>query len=223
MASQDIADKIRELAGIDGTIPNTNHLPEETNDSRLSDGVTLHMDGSTITVGYIAHDDGGGSYWETSDGLGTFQQSPRDRDIEENIAVDDGNVKLLVQRYSHGLDHYSIDGSKTYERHSFDVGICGVFTPCEDAQDTYKANVASVGEELAMEALIKDSNNVLDEYSSWCNGDVHGVIIQTWEVEGQHVRAISSDEVWGYIGSDEALAVLFEVMPAQDVEETIEP
>jgi hypothetical protein len=223
MASQDIADKIRELAGIDGTIPNTNHLPEETNDSRLTGGVTLHIDGTKITVGYITQDDTGGSYWDTSEGLGNFEQSPRDSDIEENMAVDDGNVKLLVQRYSHGLDHYSIDRSKTYPQHAHSTGVCGVFTPCSDAQDTYKAKVASVGEELAMEALIKDSNSILDEYSSWCNGDVYGVIVQTWEVEGQHVRAISSDEVWGYIGSDEALAVLFEVMPELDVEESIEP
>lgn len=220
MASRDITDQVRNLAGIDGTVPSLSFQPEETNDSRLTKGVTLHFDGDTLTVGYLTRYDDPGDFWEDDDGAGDFRPFKRGDDPEEILAsiTAEGKIPLLVQRYSHGLDHYSVASSRAYPDHQWDVGICGVMTPCEDVQEAYRKTLAEAGPEAAVQKMVEDSNKVLDEYSKHCNGDVYGVVLETWKVEGQHVRAIDNESVWGFIGSEYALEELFEQMPERESE-----
>jgi hypothetical protein len=181
----------------------------------------------TAIVGYLAHDDDAAEFFENDEGAGEFREfrSEADRDDFLAEAKRDGKLALVVDKYAHGNIHYSVAGTQNYPDRRWDVAPCGVFVPCQDVQDAYKKAVrkaqrAPVGPERekakgeAMDALVKDCNSTLDEYSKWCNGEVYGVVTEVWTLDrdtGSFERQ-SSDHCWGYIGGDYAQGVLADEM-----------
>lgn len=217
MAGTDLTRIIREKAGIDGTVPRTRFAVEDIQDADLEGGVLLRIDGQTITLGYLAHDSCPSDFWEDDDGAGEYRAFARGDDpnaMMEEIRAS-GRIAFFVERYSHGLDHYSAAGSHGYPDRQWDVGCVGLITPCQDAQDRFNTLREAEGEEVARAEVLRDTNAVLQSYSDHCNGNVYGVVVETWRIEGQHVRALDSEECWGHIGTDHALAELKSSMPPQ--------
>lgn len=107
-----------------------------------------------------------------------------------------GKRSYLVERYEHGQVRYSIIG--TGPQCQWDTApsvavltlntenVCGAGAPDEQYDAAAKA--------------------ILDEYNSWCNGDVYGVAQATFTVvsTADEVAAAiaSSEECWGYIGTE---------------------
>jgi hypothetical protein len=54
------------------------------------------------------------------------------------------------------------------------------------------------------------AKNVCQEYASWCEGDVWGIVVETFRLEGDHWEPIDSDSCWGFIGTDWAKQALKE-------------
>ena len=87
-----------------------------------------------VVVGYLAIDGNPGDYFEDNDGAGELREF---RDgakmaayIEELEA--EGKLYLPVERYEHGLVHYSIADTKGYPDRRWDVAACGIMVPCDD-------------------------------------------------------------------------------------------
>lgn len=221
MSRHDLTDAIHALAGIDGTIPRTAFAIQDVFDARLPDSVLIRRDGDRIQVGYLAHDDSPGDYWENDEGAGTWRAFTRGDDPNEIMAAieAEGKIAFFVERYSHGLDHYSVANTRAYPDRRFDVGVRGIITPCDDVQEQYRAILAEKGPEAARAHTIADTNRVLDEYSDWCNGAVYGVVVEDWRIEGQHVRKMDDEADWGLIGAETAVSHLIEKMPERELED----
>lgn len=214
---KDLTSHIRALAGIDGTIPHTIHSPESLHDDFLTDDVRISIDGDEITVGYVTHDPEPRDYFADDEGAGEFRTFRRGDDPNEIMdgIIEGGRIAFFVERYSHGLDHYSVAATGGYPDHQWDVGVCGIIIPCEDVQETYRQAVAEDGEAAARKAAIQDVNHTLDEYSKVCNGETYGACVEKWRVEGQHVRAVNHMSTWGLVGSDHAIETLKEMLPEE--------
>ena len=222
MSGTDLTRIIHEKPGIDGTVPRTRFEVQDIgSDSELEGGVLIRLDGETITLAYLAHDFSPSDFWEDDEGAGEYRAFRRDDDPNALMADirASGRIAFFVERYSHGLDHYSVAGTRGYPDRQWDVGCVGILTPCQDVQDRYGALCRTEGEAAALAEAVRDSNSVLQNYSDHCNGNVYGVVVETWKIEGQHVRALESEEVWGYIGAEAALAELKSTLPPQPAAE----
>lgn len=215
---KDLTQRIHDLAGIDGTIPTTVFTPASVHAEGMQDDVKIRLDGDQIFVGYITHDDGSGDYFENDEGAGLYRELKRGDDpneLMENITKS-GKIAFFVERYQHGLVHYSVANTGSYPDRQWDVGVCGIHTPCQDVQNEYRKLLASRGEEQARAYAVQDVNRTLDEYSKVCNGETYGVIVETWNIEGQHVRRMAREDVWGFIGSEYALEELEDMFPKEE-------
>lgn len=223
-----LEEKIAEMTGVDGTAVRLEAA--ETGFPTLSpsdsDMNLIAKPGSETEViaTYITFDNDPEDYWSSADGLGDFKnftnQTDRDAHLEEVSA--EGKIALIVDKYEHGLVHYSVCRSVNYPDRRWDVAPSGVFTPCDDVQEKYRAAISAAdaldsksataaAKDAAMEDLIKDSNRVLNEYSDWANGSVYGVVQETWEIsQDGRIEMTESEEVWGLIGMSTAEEVMQE-------------
>lgn len=179
--------------------------------------VLIGRDGDRILIGYLSVDPEPRDFWSESDGLGELRRFTRaedPNDLLERLTAE-GTPWLLVERYSHGLEHYSVANTRAYPDRQWDVGLYGVFIPCEEVRDMYRDRVKAEGEEAARAWLIEDTNGTLSEFSKSVNGEVYGAIVETWEIaDGRPVR-LGTEAVWGHIGTDYALEALSERMPEE--------
>lgn len=108
-------------------------------------------------------------------------------------------LMFMVDKYELGLVMYKA----TDEIVGLGSNACGVFIPCDDVQDRYKKNLADgMSIEGARADALADTNNVLDEFSAWCNGEVYGILDYRFDAKGQQID--EGEEIWGYIGSEYA-------------------
>jgi hypothetical protein len=106
----------------------------------------------------------------------------------------------FVEKYEHGNVHYSIVGTQNYPDRQWDVSSpCGVFVPCDDVQKTYKKAIKTQTPDEAAKQFIQDSNNLLDTYSSWCNGENY--VTQTSVVSLKN-HTVDTNTCGGFIGYD---------------------
>lgn len=49
---------------------------------------------------------------------------------------------------------------------------------------------------------VEYAKNVCSEYASWCEGDVWGIVVEHFRLEGDNWEPVESDSCWGFIGSD---------------------
>lgn len=105
--------------------------------------------------------------------------------------VEDGTSRdrlFLVECYSHGLESYSlVSDQRFYPDRQWDVGLAGVLTVPDDATEP---------EEYA--------RGILEEYTSWVNGDVWGVVTVYLNPDGSFRE---HESCWGYVGRDYAETV----------------
>ena len=144
------------------------------------DEVYVNDDGSALA--FLVHDDYPCDY-EWPDGV-TFRQDFSKIDPADWIeSLSDNHDIYAVGKYEHGLVHYSVANTRTYPDMNFDYGIAGYIAVTKDYADTAQA-----------------ANDILNEYSSWCNGDVYGIV---------HLDIADPDNYdscFGFIGYDHAVA-----------------
>lgn len=70
---------------------------------------------------------------------------------------------------------------------------------CLDNMASKLAANATYAEKLKVAE--KYAKSVLDEYQKWCNGEVYGVVIETFDEDGEH---IDTESCWGFIGDEYA-------------------
>lgn len=158
----------------------------------------------SFIVGYLEHDEDAQDFFENDEGAGTFIEFNRPEDRDKKMAELSKTKKLfyLVDKYDHSSVHYSISETTGYPDKQWDVTQGkAVFIPCDDVQSQYKKFKKEHGEVEAFKEFIKTSNSTLDEYSNWCNGEVYGYILMTFDKDG---KLTSEDSCFGYIGSEYA-------------------
>ena len=215
----DLTDLIHERLGIDGTIPRTVHPVTPVDEEGFSNNVLIQVDGDMIHIGYITHDSDPADFWSDADGLGEFRKFARGDDPKAMIEKleNEGKLVFVVERYSHGQEHYSVAGTQNYPDRRWDVGICGIHIPDDEVQEMYrKALTGGAPPEAARVSAAADTNAILDQYSRTVNGDVHGIVTETWRREGDHVRALDHQSCWNFIGSEYAVEALRDAMPDQE-------
>jgi hypothetical protein len=109
-----------------------------------------------------------------------------------------------VERYEHGLVNYALTNESSRVDRGWDVapGVA-VLTVPDDVPDP--------------EAFARA---VLEEYTDWCNGDVYGVVEQTYhfdqraeDSDGEPIgewESVKDDACWGFIGQSYTETVLKE-------------
>jgi hypothetical protein len=155
-----------------------------------------------VIIGFLNYDNDAQDYWENDDGAGELIQFKNIEDREKQMSTLGKTKKLyyLVDKYSHGSNHYSVSNTVSYPDRRWDVSEgCAVFIPCDYIQSEYKKMKKTSGEDVANKHFIKDSNSVLDNYSMWANGEVFGYTVITFDKNGVE---LNNDECWGYIGSE---------------------
>lgn len=151
-----------------------------------------------VVVGYLRHDDSPSDFFEDGDGLGKIIKFRSQEHFDETMKSYKSKLHYYVDKYEHGNVHYSIADTASYPDRRWDVSEkCALFVPCDDIQSQWKKKKKTDGVEEATKAFVTDSNNVLDQYSSWCNGEVYGYNIYVFDNKGQEVE---EDTCWGFIG-----------------------
>lgn len=155
-----------------------------------------------IIVGLLQYDQDAQDYFENDEGAGNLIQFRNWQERDSEVAKLSKNKKLfyLVDKFEHGNVSYSISGTTKPDQWDTSQG-CAVFIPCDYIQQEFRKMKRKDGEGAAFEHFIKDSNNVLSNYSDWCNGEVYGYSILTFDKKGNE---LDCDECWGFIGADYA-------------------
>lgn len=160
-----------------------------------SDDLFIEKVEDQIAVGYLVVDEYPGitDYFSDYEN-GEFHEF-RSRDemekIIEELEVEKKNY-FLVDKYEHGLVHYSVANTSNYPDRRWDVSCCAIFV---------------VPEDVSKERAVDYANAVLQEYTDWCNGQVFGVCLDIFNKTGNKV---DDNACWGYIGYDHALESLKE-------------
>lgn len=158
---------------------------------------------STIIVGCLKIDHDPLDFFENDEGSGTLKQF-RSVDDRDNFLATLKKTSLfyLVDKYEHGNVHYSIANTQNYPDQRWDVSHgCAVYIPCDDIQEEYKKAKKKMTVAEAKDKFIKDSNSVLDSYSDFCNGEVYGYSVATFDKKG---HLLNEEECWGFIGNSYA-------------------
>lgn len=169
---------------------------------------------STIIVGCLKIDHDPLDFFENDDGAGTFKEfrSVEDRDTFLST-LKKSSLFYLVDKYEHGNVHYSVANTNNYPDQRWDVSHgCAVYIPCDYIQEEYKKAKKKMTVAEAKEKFIKDSNSVLDSYSDFCNGEVYGYSVATFDKQG---KLLNEDECWGFIGNKYANEEKTSIMKSQ--------
>lgn len=171
------------------------------------DDVLFRKVDSLLVVGYIDLDsDPEWDRWgEDMGGLLEIFTSEHDRDNFAEEVFADKKQCFIVDNYSHGNNHFSIQNTRWYPDRRWDVAPRGIFVPPDDMQKQYHKRKYAVGCDKARFELVGPSNSILDEYSKYCNGEVYGAIVF---FNGR--EDLEEDSCWGYIGYEHALSSLEE-------------
>ena len=114
-----------------------------------------------------------------------------------------------VERYEHGLVKYALMGESSYVDRRWDVASGVAVLKIEPTEWGTADWTQDRYEDAAREWLAN--------YTSWCNGDVYGVVVEEYKREGDTWTQVDHDACWGYVGSDYAELVLKDEMPAVEV------
>jgi len=152
------------------------------------------IDGDTKIVGYVVQDDCSGQSFEWDlECNGQFEEF---RDADSLVSrmkewKELGLAVFLVDRYEHGNVHYSIAKTANYPDRQWDVATCAIY---------------ALPKEFTGEDAAEFANSILDEYSSWCNGEVYGAVWETFKKEScGHYHQKDLESCWEIIGYDNAL------------------
>lgn len=215
----------------------------ETGRDPHQDLIHIDADGVTegaFTVSYITRDDAPDiDFWTDDEARGRLDlfRSAADRDATLTIERRAKRLALVVDHHRHGDEHFSVTKTRSYLHGQWDTAPRGVFVPCDDAQKAYWKDVRAanrISDPAARDAalagaltsIVEASNVILDEYSDFVNGEVYGLVRESWIVdEHGQARMTDAEECWGIIGHEAALKRLqSDLRPETDLAaETLTP
>jgi len=105
---------------------------------------------------------------------------------------------VLLDCYEHGGQMWSVSGGGMQCRWDTARGA-GVWVP-DDCLRSQLDDDEREGKDRAAQAVIY-AKQFLNSYNDIINGNVYGVVIETYDLDGGHTN---SDHCWGYIGSEYA-------------------
>lgn len=111
----------------------------------------------------------------------------RDEFYREMVELVGEDRVFIVEVYSHGADTFAIVGTRHFPDRQWDVAPACVLAVPSDV--TNPAEWA---------------NSIIENYNSWVNGDVWGVV--THWVHNKTRIVTDSSSVWGFVGLDDAEA-----------------
>lgn len=226
---KDISEELCEKFGVDedeilGDYY-TEHEPIDNYEEGFSNDLLVVKHDNKVTIGYLVHDDSPRDFWGDADGLGklTVFRSQEDRDAHFEKAQAEGGYPLVADVYRHGQEHWSIANTMNYPDRRWDVAPAGVYEPDSDTIKHIREQTQT--EEQFRDRIISDANAILDEYSKCVNGEVYGVVTETWELDesGKGFRMTEEDSCWGFIGVEHAVETLKSDFMPKDSEMSMEP
>ena len=151
----------------------------------------VSVDGDAATVRYAVQDQDQREF-DFVDGVKLFQADHRYVSPHEEAEVQAMDHVFLIERYEHGLVSYSlVADEKPYPDRQWDVATpVGIIGLSDDFDEPRKA-----------------AASWLEEYTAWANGEVYGVVEETYtkDADGEwHRDAYEPWDVttWGVIGSE---------------------
>ena len=158
--------------------------------------VTLGANGG-YTVAYAVHDTDAGHIHPINDTEGAeFQEFRTEWDRDEFYEATDlaTHVPFVVDHFEHGSSIYSLAGTHADKGiyYTFDSRPSGVLRVPVDFTDPAEA-----------------AKGILAEYTSWVNGDVYGIVRQTFDNRGVEIG--DHEAVWGFIGTEYAESVVKDI------------
>lgn len=165
-----------------------------------------------IVLGYLADDSEGatGYYFDEFEqgefyNLGNHRVLPKvtkedPEDLYERLCGEHPGRVFLVDVYEHGMSKYSLSGEGPNCRWDTARGAF-IYVAPDDATDP--------------EAYAR---SVMEEYTDWCNGNIYGTVVVTYErqEDGSWEQVEGEDACWGYIGLDSAYEQLKDEMPKEE-------
>lgn len=170
--------------------------------------------GDTIVIGYLSYDtdcrdigdfigDGMGQLFSfhkhaRSDHEEGFAALGRNQygDLDPDITPDRDAV--LLDCYEHGFQKWSVSGTG-FQCEWDTASGAGVWVP-DDCLRSQLDDDEQSGKDRAAQAEIY-AKQFLNQYNDIINGNVYGVVIETYDLDGNRIE---SDHCWGYIGSEYA-------------------
>jgi hypothetical protein len=156
--------------------------------------------GDTLHVTYLAVDDDGGGWTDGpfADSEGAefhLFDSGHDRDDWIDRHGDDPDIVAAreqgrffwVERYEHGLVRYALMGESSAVDRQWDVAPACAYLILDTE---WGGDLAQIARDL------------LDDYTSWCNGDIYGVCHVQLNIGSG--TEITEDCVWGIVGDNRA-------------------
>lgn len=172
-----------------------------------------------IILGYLVDDSDCANPLEDCDGMGHIYEARRNgptlRQYEEARALGDYSdckpnpYAVLLDVYEHGGIAYSLSGAGLQCR--FDTARGGaVWVPDACLIEDIESN-ASDAERLDRARLC--AKQAAEMYTSWRNGDCYGVVVVTYDKDGEEIEQVAC---WGFVGADHAYESLKSVyFPAE--------
>lgn len=151
------------------------------------DPVVYKREDGTYTVAYALLDEFAESPFDFDNGV-EFEEFTNEWDRDEfyNSTDTTTHVAYIVDHFEHSSHRYTLLGTLEHlgMYYRFDSRPSGVLRVPLDFTDTKAAAVS-----------------LLEEYTSWVNGDVYGIVREDFDAEGNQ---IGYESVWGFIGSEYA-------------------
>lgn len=202
---------------IRGCYLTSNHV-EVCDLDRFHQGVMIVTDGDVATIGYVSRDDDAADFWSSSSGLGelTIFSSEKERNKFSANARKGGGLPLVVDNYRHSTSHWSIQGTVSYPHQGIDTAPRGVYLPDSSVVEQYTNSIKTgIPRDMALERVVKQANQILNQYSLHSNGEVFCVNTETLKLDRETMTFDSLDHevCGGYIGIMSAVNALQEAMP----------
>lgn len=179
-----------------------------------------------IIVGMLNDDTDPQEYFESDEGEGSLIQfrSAAERDLEVAKLSRTKKLFYVVSKFAHGNVHYSVSGTNSYGNDRFDVAQgCAVHIPSSYIQSEYRKMKRTHGEGEAYEHFLKVANQTLDSYSDWCNGEVYGYTVITFDKAGNELDV---EQCWGYVGKENAekekLSIMKNIVLSEEMDKLME-
>lgn len=149
MARIDIGERLGRMLGVRiGDASYMTSLPVDIgHEPDFEDGVQLRPgpEDGQVTAGYLLRDEDPGDYFRDADGRGSLRVFTDQADRDDWIAQceEAGDIPLVVDRYAHGAEHWSVANTRDYPDRRWDVAPCGGFIGREAALEALKAEMPS--------------------------------------------------------------------------------
>jgi hypothetical protein len=177
-----------------------------------------------IMVGYLGIDGDCGNPCEDDEGMGTMYSFNRrhsnfihPNDVESKVEKRFRKYGVFLSYYEHGNCLWDVQGGERYgmcpDKQWDGVGTAGFWVPNDVllGEIRYRFNkwkkeqkLRKTTKEQRSEQYAKITRELArqccETYTSWCNGDCYGYVVELYNALGDEVEHL--DSCWGFIGDD---------------------